>query len=71
MRGEIPPMEILGAATTATSHTNITTMVGRIAVAKLESTVSNPTFARTAVMPAKKAESSAHPNQFNETMQQS
>ena len=48
----------------ATDQANTTITTVRIAVAVLESMSLTPTFASTAVMPAKNADSSAQINQF-------
>jgi hypothetical protein len=48
----------------ATDHAKTRMTTVRMAVAKLESTCSTPTFASTAVSPAKHAESNAQMNQF-------
>jgi hypothetical protein len=46
------------------TRTKIRITTVRMAVAKLELTFSTPTFARTAVRPAKNADSTAQMNQF-------
>src|ERR1017187_10350028 len=48
----------------ATDHAKIRMTTVRMAVAKLELTCSTPTFASTAVRPAKNADSNAQMNQF-------
>jgi hypothetical protein len=48
----------------ATLHAKIRITTVRMAVARLESIISTPTFARIAVRPAKNADSKAQMNQF-------
>ena len=53
-----------GLVARAMPQVNTRTAVVRTAVARLESTPATPTLARTAVIPAKKADSKAHVIQF-------
>jgi len=57
-------MQTVARSPAPNTHVNAKTTVVRIAVARFEFTLVTPTFANTAVVPAKKADRRAQTNQF-------